>query len=168
MDIMSATFVLYKRFGTNLTKSTSFVSETSIGSYDTSAPYTSMPVGIPDVATTYSYEIVIEPKCTNPPLTMVNNLRMWYQYSDPYAGVKLYGGGTAKGAIFTPTNNKSTNATYDMSQYGTIGDSISIPGQASAVNSVLGRMVLQNGVNNSAVYSGGIINMIVHFAYDEA
>lgn len=166
---MASLFYIYKRYGAALASTALITSETYIGSKNANVYHTAMAVGIPTGSDppNYSYELFVQPKCIIAPLNLVSNWRMWYKYTRPETGVILYGGSTGKAYANTPTDNVSDIAIYDMSQYGAFDDPVSIKGQATAVNSVIGYMVFQLAVDTTASFAASHDPMLIHYAYSE-
>jgi hypothetical protein len=173
---MPASFTTYKMWGTLLVSSVAFTSETNIGTHNNNDPAANMSIGVPDSGVNYTYELPVKVKCVGMGgSALINNFRMWYQNSTtgqpggqnfPATGVYLYGG-TSK-AYFTPTINQSTKATWLMTNYNSIGNSLLVGGQVTAVNSAFNFMVLQLRVAPTADYNAVETPIVMHWAYDEA
>jgi hypothetical protein len=128
------------------------------------------PIPVPETGYSYSYESWLRLKCTAAPDNAVANLKVWFAATSPATGVSLMIGTTASYA--TPTNEASTVATVNATQYPDAGSALAIGtpqsyDEISAINEYSDYIIVQLRVGPTAG-QGNLPVQVLHVRYDES
>ena len=130
----------------------------------------SYPIPVPESGYSYSYESWLRLKCTAAPDNAVDNIKVWFTATAPATGVSLMIGTTTSYA--TPTNEGSSVATTNATEYPDAGDALSVGtpqsyDQISAIGEYSDYVVVQLRVGPTAG-QGNLPVQILHVRYDES